>query len=118
MKITTPSVLTVSLGLKSRYGIVWEVANLIQALMKACNAPTLTPGWAHNRIDELLTNHGVESMRFKVKGKVRTLYYSNSGDTYTPTIMRWEWQDGLSYHIVWMIGCWGDIAEKYPEVEQ
>jgi hypothetical protein len=117
MKITTPSGLSVSLGLRPTYGIIWEVANLIQWLMKACGGDISTPEWSHKRIDELLNNHGIESARFKVKGKVRTLYYSNVGDAYKPTVMRWEWKDGLSKHVVWLVGCWGDIAEKYQEAE-
>jgi hypothetical protein len=86
--------------------------------MRASNdlSNTFTPERAHKLIDELLGNHGVESFRVKVAGQVRTLYYSNTGDTYNVTVCRWDWIDGGQRRVIWFVGDWGSIAEKYPEV--
>lgn len=45
--------------------------------------------------------HGVEGMDTK-KGEC---LYLNAGDTYTPTLVR--------FNGAYRIACWGDIAEKY-----
>lgn len=57
-------------------------------------------------IDELLENHGVESVRIKGVGRVD---YSNSGDCYNPTI---AYCNGI-----FMLTTLGDLVEKYGEDE-
>lgn len=119
MKIQTPSLKTIEKVLGC-YKLGTDRAALLRAYMRASgsHASDPTPEFAHKRIDEMLGNFGIESFRVKVRGQIRTLYYSNSGDTYTPTVMRWDWIDGGQRRVIWLVGCWGDIAEHYPEVCQ
>lgn len=122
MKLHNPSADTIKKQLHSVYKLRDVVYTLIWSLMRASGdaSANLTPSNIHKQIDEMLGNHGVETMRFKYRGEVRTLHYSNTGDTYAPTIMRWDWQPGDARYVIWMVGCWGDIAENpnYKEVSQ
>ena len=75
------------------------------ALAAQChNPPTLT----HSRmvaLNAVAECHGVEYARAEEGGRSESFEYLNTGDTYTPTIIRF---DSGRY----IVASWGDIVEK------
>ncbi len=115
MQVTRISLKVLKAALKDRY-TEETIKQIHKALYSYADNET-SQYEAHCRIDQLLNNHGIEGAQFKIRGRVRTLYYSNSGDSYGVTVMRWRYFDGLQEICTWMVGSWGDIAEKYPEAQ-
>ena len=71
------------------------------ARLAECYHPPTTQDIRMECLNALGGFHGVEGMDTK-KGEC---LYLNAGDTYTPTLVR--------FNGAYRIGCWGDIAEKY-----
>lgn len=90
-----------------------ELARLVRALRYSMRAGASFDE-AHDilkRIDRLLGNHGVEYLR--TENNRWAAYYSNSGDTYRPTVMlqtrpRWSILVGRD---------WGSYVERYDAGE-
>ena len=72
-----------------------------QALLAECYHPPLTQNIRMTCLNALGGFYGVEVFDTK-KG---TCMYLNAGDTYTPTLIR--------FNGAYRIACWGDIAERH-----
>lgn len=63
--------------------------------------------------DTTVGNHGIEGLILRIPGVfsrvAREWLYSNTGETYDTTLI-------LSRGSLWL-GCWGDIAERYPALD-
>lgn len=76
-----------------------------QAIKAIMDGPPIVNGDGRlRRIDKILGTHGVELISAGSGSKSPEINYCNTGDPYTPTIMRVNGQ--------WRIGCWDDIVEK------
>lgn len=102
-----PSVKAIESGL----GVERDVAVKVRdALKKGAEDPTV---WrtrfplrvALREVDTILGNHGVESFT----GPRGSVAYSNTGDTYAPTIALISMNNGRDR---WYVGSWGDIVER------
>ena len=71
------------------------------ARVNECYHPPLTQDIRMECLNALGSFHGVEVFDTK-KGKC---WYLNAGDTYTPTLVR--------FNGGYRIACWGDIAERH-----
>jgi hypothetical protein len=65
---------------------------------------------ALHAVNGILGTHGVEGLGPEVSGIAPPPYeYLNAGDTYATTLIYTRKTDTLR------VGCWGDIAERFPE---
>ena len=93
-------------------GVTPEQATAIRdRLVTATNDPnvwrTRAPLRAALRdVDAILGNHGVESFT----GSRGSVAYSNTGDTYAPTVCLVCMDNGRDR---WFIGSWGDLVERH-----
>lgn len=62
-----------------------------------------------NVLNILTECHGLEYLGHTNNGKGKMIYYLNSGDCYTPTLIN---VDGD-----WFVGCWGDLLENHPKIK-
>lgn len=103
----TPSIKAIETTL----GVTRETATAIRArLEQATNDPAAWRSRAPLRaairdVDQLLGNHGVEGF----DGSRGSVTYSNTGDTYAPTVALVCMNNGRER---WFLGSWGDLVER------
>lgn len=126
LKIPSKPKLIEAIGRGRMHGPIWPLVlgmfESLRKIEKTLAGAALSEWFFIERVmpafNELIGGHGVEKLVLIVNRKVWTIFYVNMGDSYSTTVLCWIRRDSLRLNVKLEIGCWGDLAEKYPEPEE